>query len=132
MIEVHIVQSSMDVEQCFDIRRSVFCGILNKPSESVFDENDRDAIHALATKGNKPVGSGRVALRDGEWWMELVAVLPGFQGDGAGRSLVEALVAEAGRRKIEELRVQADPMYNDFLKSLHFEDGVVPVRLDKG
>ena len=132
MIKTAIVQSSFEVEHCLDIRRSVFCGLMHMTSEQVIDADDRDAVHALATSGAKAVGSGRISNRQGEWWLELVAVLPAFRGQGVGWDIMKTLIAEAEKRGISELRVKGEPPFRTKLDEMGFENGVIPVGLDQG
>ena len=132
MIHVAVVQSSLDIEQCLDIRRSVFCGLMNMVSDEVFDDLDGRAVHCLAEFSGKPIGAGRMVSKGGEWWMELVAVLPAFRGKGCARQIIDTLLKEASKRQIPELRVKTSPVFKDFLAKMNYQDGVIPVELEKG
>ena len=88
--------SLLDIEQVKDIRRSVLCGELNWPRETVEDPADSGAILFLASLGPKPVACARLIVREGETHIECVAVLARFRRMGIGRALMAALEAKAG------------------------------------
>lgn len=88
--------SALDIEQVRDIRRSVLCGELNWPTDSVEDPADSGAVLFLASVGPKPVGSLRLILRQGKHHIECLAVLERFRRQGIGRALMQAAEAKAG------------------------------------
>ena len=94
---VSIAESSLDIEQARDIRRSALCGELNWPREIVSDPADLDATLAIAMLGAKPVASARLIRRDGVDHIELLAVLERFRKMGIGRSLLEVLEKKSGQ-----------------------------------
>jgi ribosomal protein S18 acetylase RimI-like enzyme len=87
--------SALDIEQVRDIRRSVLCGELNWPRETVEDPADSGAILFLASLGPKPLASARLIKREGQWHIESLAVLQRFRRQGIGRALLAAMEARA-------------------------------------
>lgn len=94
------------------VRESVFVQEQGVPPELELDEHDASAVHALAedTEG-RPIGAGRL-LTDGH--IGRLAVLPDWRGRRVGRTLLDALVAEA------EHRGQAEAILNAQAHALEF------------
>ena len=90
--------------QAAPIRFRVFVDEQGVPAEMELDEFDGLSCHALAWMGDEPVGTGRL-LPDGH--IGRMAVLAAWRGRGVGAALLEALMAEAGRRGMSRLALSA-------------------------
>lgn len=90
--------------QAAPIRFRVFVDEQGVPAEMELDEFDALSYHALAWMGDEPVGTGRL-LPDGH--IGRMAVLAAWRGRGVGAALLEALMAEAGRRGMSRLALSA-------------------------
>jgi predicted GNAT family N-acyltransferase len=85
------------------VRLTVFVEEQRIPSDEEFDEHDRDdahAVHALARDADgRVLGTGRYyCATPGTAQIGRLAVHAGARGRGAGRVLLDALVADARRR----------------------------------
>lgn len=93
------------------IRHRVFVEEQGVPVEEEQDAYDAEAVHVLVTVDGVPAGTARmVGAKIGR-----VAVLPEYRGRGLGGALMACLTAEARRRGLEELvldaQVQVIPFY---------------------
>ena len=86
------------------IRFEVFVEEQRVPAEMELDEFDALSCHALALADGRPVGTGRL-LPDGH--IGRMAVQAAWRGRGVGAALLQALIAEAGRRGMAQLALSA-------------------------
>ena len=86
------------------IRFQVFVEEQRVPAEMELDEFDALSCHALALADGRPVGTGRL-LPDGH--IGRMAVQAAWRGRGVGAALLQALIAEAGRRGMAQLALSA-------------------------
>lgn len=86
------------------IRTVVFVEEQRVPPEIELDEMDAASLHALAFFGDRAVGTGRL-LPDGH--IGRMAVLREARSQGVGSAILERLVAEAGRRGLQEAVLSA-------------------------
>jgi GNAT superfamily N-acetyltransferase len=100
-IEVRAVESRLEREQAFDLRRSVLCGELHLHRDLVDDGQDahEGVWLGIAWSGPKPVGTVRLRRGPDAWHLELLAVLPPQRRAGVARALLNAAIAEAQRRE---------------------------------
>lgn len=86
------------------LRREVFIVEQGVPEELEWDEHDAVSVHALALIEGEEAGCGRL-LPDGH--IGRMAVRKHLRGRGAGRALLDALVAEASARGLHVLQLHA-------------------------
>lgn len=86
------------------LRREVFVVEQGVPEHMEWDEHDMASVHALAWMNGQAVGCGRL-LPDGH--IGRMAVRRAWRGRGVGRALLEALMAEADRRGMARLELNA-------------------------
>ena len=86
------------------IRFQVFVEEQRVPAEMELDEFDALSCHALALADGRPVGTGRL-LPDGH--IGRMAVQAAWRGRGVGAALLQALIAEAGRRGMAQRALSA-------------------------
>lgn len=86
------------------IRTVVFMDEQRVPAELEWDEWDDASLHALAWVGAEAVGTARLRP-DGK--IGRMAVLPPWRGQGIGRALLRAVIAEARRQGLRELQLDA-------------------------
>ena len=104
--------------QAAPIRFEVFVEEQRVPAEMELDEFDALSCHALALVDGRPVGTGRL-LPDGH--IGRMAVLPGWRGHGVGAALLQALIAEAARRGLREVALNAQTHALAFYRRHGFE-----------
>jgi predicted GNAT family N-acyltransferase len=104
------------------LRFAIF--VEEKQSEGIeIDDLDKDCLHAVAYDDRKPVGTARL-LPDGQ--IGRMAVIKDWRRRGVGAALLEALVNEAGKRGLPEVRLTAPLQAAEFYRGQGFvADGKV-------
>lgn len=107
---------------CLAIRYEVFVLGQGVPPEIEVDGHDPSCIHFLATHKQEAVGTARLRLLgDGVGKAERVAVRGAWQGRGIGAALMRELEAEAARRGLTELELNAQEAVLPFYEGLGYE-----------
>jgi len=100
------------------LRFAVFVGEQNVPSGIELDDKDAECIHALAyDDAGRAIGTGRL-LPDGH--IGRMAVIKEWRRQGIGAKLLEALIAEAGKRGHAEVVLSAQLQAAEFYRSHGF------------
>lgn len=106
-IEVIVVRSVEDMALALEVRRRVFIEEQGVPEIEEIDRHDGDpamvttAVHVLARRDGRPVGTGRLLLEyasDEHAHIGRVAVLAEERRHGVGSAVMRALEAEARSR----------------------------------
>lgn len=106
-VGVVVVRTIEDMALALDIRRRVFIEEQGVPEVEEIDRHDGDpttvatAVHVLARRNGRPVGTGRLLLEYGPGehaHIGRVAVLAEERRHGVGRAVMRALEAEARTR----------------------------------
>ena len=104
-VEIRIVDWASYREALSSIRHTVFVEEQGVPIELELDGEDASARHAAAfSDDGRLVGTGRM-LASGK--IGRMAVSQSMRRQGIGRALLDALVAEAKRLKLEEVSLGA-------------------------
>ena len=104
-VEIRIVDWASYREALSSIRHTVFVEEQGVPVELELDGEDSSARHAAAfSDDGRLVGTGRM-LASGK--IGRMAVSQSMRRQGIGRALLDALVAEAKRLKLEEVSLGA-------------------------
>ncbi|MGB1860431.1 MAG: GNAT family N-acetyltransferase [Arenicellales bacterium] len=104
-VEIRIVDWASYREALSSIRHTVFVEEQGVPVELELDGEDASARHAAAISDDgRLVGTGRM-LASGK--IGRMAVSQSMRRQGIGRALLDALVAEAKRLKLEEVSLGA-------------------------
>ena len=120
-LTVDFASSALDIEQVRDLRRSVLCGELHWPRDIVQGPQDDGAHLALAMLGPKPVASGRLSKHEGDWAVDLIAVVAALRQKGVGRAVMEALEAKAKALGIGRLAAISPPESLVFFEQLGYK-----------
>ena len=117
--EIRIVDWVRYSEALSSIRHTVFVEEQGVPVELELDGEDTSAWHAAAfSDDGRLIGTGRM-LRSGK--IGRMAVSQSMRRQGIGRALLDALVAEAKRLKLEELSLGAQLPAVAFYERAGFE-----------
>ena len=117
--EIRIVDWVRYSEALSSIRHTVFVEEQGVPVELELDGEDSSAWHAAAfSDDGRLVGTGRM-LRSGK--IGRMAVSQSMRRQGIGRALLDALVAEAKRLKLEEVSLGAQLPAVPFYERAGFE-----------
>ena len=99
-IIVEVVDYAAEGESIRRIRDEVFVEEQGVPPELEHDDQDATAIHVLAFADGTPVGTGRITP---EGKIGRMAVLAAYRGRGAGRLILDELVALAERKALSQV-----------------------------
>lgn len=119
--EIRSIHGGLELEQAFDLRRTVFCGELHYARDLVEDGQDPGAWLGLALDGERPVGTLRLRQVNELWMLELLAVLPSKRRQGLGRALVEAALDFARGQKAPSILAVAPLQTQAFFSRLGFD-----------
>lgn len=106
-ITVRPVVSAADRDAAFAVRRAVFQDEQHVPAELEFDADDEVAYHVIALGGGTVIGTARLVVHDGYAKVGRMAVLRDWRAAGAGRALMDALLAEADRLQVARIVLHA-------------------------
>jgi len=100
------------------LRFAIFVGEQNVPPGIELDEMDEKSLHAIAfDEAGKAVGTGRL-LPEGR--IGRMAVVREWRRRGVGAEILEALIAEAKRRGLAEVKLSAQLQAAEFYRSHGF------------
>jgi predicted GNAT family N-acyltransferase len=100
------------------IRFAVFVGEQNVPADIELDELDAKSLHAVAfDEAGRAIGTGRF-LPEGK--IGRMAVTKEWRRRGVGAALLEALVREAQRRGLAEVKLSAQVHAAQFYRAHGF------------
>jgi predicted GNAT family N-acyltransferase len=101
-VELFDITDRARLEAALGVRFAVFVDEQHVPADEEIDEHDRtdrDARHALLRDGERAVAAGRYYVApDGAAQIGRMAVIPGYRRSGAGRRILDALIADARSR----------------------------------
>jgi predicted GNAT family N-acyltransferase len=98
-VKIVAIESPLDMQRAWAIRRSVFIEEQQVPEEIEMDADDAQAFHALALLDGEAVGCGRmVAHGDKAVKIGRMAVLRNLRGKGIGRDILRFLMERARGR----------------------------------
>lgn len=100
------------------LRFAIFVGEQNVPAGIELDDMDEKSLHAIAfDDAGKAIGTGRL-LPEGK--IGRMAVVKEWRRRGVGADLLEALVGEARRRGLKEVRLSAQLRAAEFYRAHGF------------
>jgi len=109
------------------VREAVFVQEQKVPIELEWDEWDEPSVHAIALLGPdfrkmNVAGTGRLLPTgpDGSARLGRMAVLSHCRGKGIGQSILDALLAEARKRRVRRIDIHAQRYAADFYRQAGF------------
>jgi len=100
------------------LRFAIFVGEQNVPAGIELDDMDGNSLHAVAfDEAGKAIGTGRL-LPEGK--IGRMAVVKEWRRRGVGADLLEALVGEAQRRGLKEVKLSAQLQAAEFYRAHGF------------
>jgi len=88
------IAPTTDIATCRALRRSVFIEEQGVSEADEIDDLAGEAIHLLATRDGRPVGSARLLVKGDTGKVGRVCVLAADRGTGLGAALMRAAIAE--------------------------------------
>lgn len=121
-ITIKKVDSSDDLQKCFDIRTEVFIRGQNVPIDEEMDGKDAMSEHYLLLADHIPVGVARVRLLNEVAKIERVAILESYQGKGLGKHIMLKILADLKMQpKVTTALLSAQTYAIPFYEKLKFE-----------
>jgi ElaA protein len=119
-VAIKRVSTQAELVQALAIRIRVFVREQRVPAEIELDADDRQALHLLALKSGKAVGTARVVLKHGKAKIGRMAVLKSHRRRGVGAALLQHAIALAKRRKATQVYLNAQVAVIGFYASMGF------------
>lgn len=135
-----LITSRVALKKAFKIRRSVFIEEQGISESLEMDGNDSSALHMLAKKNGRAVGTARIRFTaDKGAKLERMAVLKQLRGTGIGKGIIAFFERECTKRGIEHITLNAQYSVIGFYKACGFretglpflEAGIKHIRMDK-
>ena len=101
--EIRLARTRRERDAALGLRHRVFCEEQGVAPELERDGRDGEALHLVAVRGGRVVGTCRLVLDRGSAKLGRMAVEPGARGRGLGAAILAAAVAEAraaGARRV--------------------------------
>ncbi|MFW6076068.1 MAG: GNAT family N-acetyltransferase [Chloroflexota bacterium] len=116
-----VASSEAEMESVYSIRREVFVRE-QELTRTVYDEpDDRQSVHLLAQVAGRIVGTGRLTMIRDEAQIAWVAIRAPERGTGAGKALMQHLLAISGERGAQFVTLNAQTHALGFYEKLGFE-----------
>jgi len=119
-LDIKRVSSQAELVQVFKIRIKVFVREQRVPADIELDHDDQRAIHFLAIKAGKAVGTARVVINRGGAKIGRMAVLKNYRLRGVGAELLKRAIATAKRRRAQRIYLHAQVAVIRFYARLGF------------
>jgi predicted GNAT family N-acyltransferase len=120
-LRVEIAKSEAQLEDVFQVRKTVFVKEQNVPVEEEIDEFENQSTHFLLYDGDYPAGAGRFRILDGIGKVERICVLKTVRGKGAGREIMQAIEQYAAEKTIPKLKLHAQTYAIPFYEGLGYQ-----------
>lgn len=119
-MQIKPVTSTKELQNAFAIRLRVFVKEQGVPEEIELDQDDKRAIHLLASIAGKAVGTARVVMRHGNAKIGRMAVMKSYRRKGVGRRLLTLALAAAKHRGARKIYLHAQVPVIGFYERLGF------------
>lgn len=119
-VTVKKVSSQKELEQAFRIRIRVFVREQGVPAGIELDEDDKRAIHLLASIGGTAVGTARLVMRGGNAKIGRMAVLKSHRRKKIGKQLLKRAIAMARKHGAGKIYLHAQVAVFAFYESAGF------------
>ena len=127
------IKTKSELEISFRIRTLVFCDEQKISKEIEFDNLDHFCEHFLVYKGETPIATGRVRLKDNNLYkIERVAVLSDYRRSKVGSLLIREIIKIYSGLKDTKIILHSQLAVEKFYRNLNFspygkqflEDGI--------
>jgi len=123
MINVFLVTTQTDIEECYRIREEVFIREQGVPVELERDLHDKTALHFLARINGLSAGTARVLLKDNGSTAKIgrVAVMPHLRGQNIGSVMMRDIEDMPELKQVKRLTLEAQTHALSFYVRLGYE-----------
>ena len=119
-VKIKRVTSQLELVKVLAIRIRVFVQEQKVPAEIELDTDDQRAIHFLAIKSGKAVGTARLVMKHGSAKIGRMAVLKSYRRKGVGAALLKRAILAANRLHARRIYLNAQVAVIGFYKRLGF------------
>jgi len=120
MLRVKWLKGTDDLSDAYNVRFQVFVKEQNVPIQLEMDDTDKIAQHIVVYRNNKPIGTGRMFVQDGKYYLGRIAVLREYREQHVGTLVVKSLLKEAFDKGADEVHIHAQIQVQDFYKKVGF------------
>ncbi|WP_042163945.1 GNAT family N-acetyltransferase [Paenibacillus gorillae] len=123
-ITARMISNDEDRSAAFQIRKQVFVDEQGVDADKEYDEFDEigsAAHHVLVLLDGQPAATGRVRPVNGVAKLERICVLASSRGHGLGKSITEALEAEAKEMGLTQAKLNGQTHAEAFYARLGYE-----------
>ncbi len=121
-LDIRVVSSQRDIEDCFEIRHRVFVLEQNVSVELERDEFENISTHFLGCRGGIAVAAARSRQIENSVKIQRLAVLKSYRGCGYGRQMMEYMLTSVEPSSgIDQFVLDAQSQALAFYQSLGFE-----------
>lgn len=122
MQKVKIVETPMEKEQAFDVRRKVFVDEQGVPLHIEMDEFDDSAVHFVGYNLEQPIAAARIReTESGIGKIERVCVLSEFRGQHVGVLMMNEMEEYARTAGLFTLKLNSQSYAIPFYEKLGYE-----------
>jgi predicted GNAT family N-acyltransferase len=120
--KVKIVETPIEKEHAFDVRRKVFVDEQGVPLHVEMDEYDDSAVHFIGYDLEQPIAAARIReIESGIGKIERVCVLPEFRGQHAGVLMMNEMEEYARSAGFFTLKLNSQSYAIPFYEKLGYE-----------
>ncbi|MGM0826888.1 MAG: GNAT family N-acetyltransferase [Bacillota bacterium] len=120
-MKVEIAKTEDQIQEVFNIRKTVFVEEQNVPLEEEIDEFENESTHFVLYDQTVAVGAGRFRILDGIGKVERICVLESVRGKGAGREIMLAIEEHAKQQPLSQLKLNAQTYAIPFYEGLGYK-----------
>ncbi|MGM0753500.1 MAG: GNAT family N-acetyltransferase [Bacillota bacterium] len=120
-MRVEVAQKEEQIQEVFNIRKTVFVEEQKVPLEEEIDEFENASTHFVLYDQNHAVGAGRFRILDGIGKVERICVLESARGKGAGREIMLAIEEYAKEQPLSQLKLNAQTYAIPFYEGLGYK-----------
>ena len=121
-LEIRRADGRAEMEALLDLRDRVFCVEQGVPKREEIDGRDGDAIHLVALRGGRVVGTCRLLFVDRTVQLSRLAVEPDVRREGIATALLHEADREAAAARARRIVLHAQT----YARELYLADGYEP------
>ena len=119
-ITIRQISTEKELEKALRIRIRVFVREQGVPAEIELDDDDKRALHLLASIGKKPVGTARIVMSGGKAKIGRMAVLKSHRRKKVGKKLLTRAITTAKKQGARKIYLHAQVAVIGFYESAGF------------
>jgi predicted GNAT family N-acyltransferase len=119
-ITIRQISTEKELEKALRIRIRVFVREQGVPAEIELDDDDKRALHLLASLGGRAVGTARVVMRGGKVKIGRMAVLKSHRRKKVGKKLLTRAITTAKKQGARKIYLHAQVAVIGFYESAGF------------